>query len=70
MAAIGTAVLGKSFGLSSVEKAFRLPIERVEDFLSYTLIIIREVVKQIDGIFHFQIFFIYIYIRLSLFPRE
>ena len=47
MAAIGTAVLGKSFGRSSVEKAFRPLIDRVEDFFSYTLIIVREVGKII-----------------------
>ena len=52
MAAIGTAVLGKSFGRSSVEKAFRPLIDRVEDFFSYTLIIIRGVVKQINPIIH------------------
>ena len=53
MAAIGTAVLGKSFGRSSVEKAFRPLIDRVEDFVMYTLIIIREVVKT-NGIFRSQ----------------
>ena len=52
MAAIGTAVLGKSFGRSSVEKAFRPLIDRVEDFFSYILLIIREVGKHNNGIFH------------------
>lgn len=51
MAAIGTAVLGKSFGRSSVEAAFRPMIDRVEDFISYSLIIIRKVGNNNNGIF-------------------
>ena len=48
MAAIGTAMLGKSFGRNSAEKAFRPLTDRVEDFISYTLIIIRQVLPEIS----------------------